>query len=69
MDAAGRSRVGDTRGAPRLLQDYAAFERMLGGDLRSARVRVETELGADLAGLLFRALLPGPRPSFFLPVS
>jgi hypothetical protein len=66
MDAAGRSRVGDSRGVPRLLQDCAAFERMIGGDLRPARLRVETALGTELAGLLFRALMPGPRPVFVL---
>ena len=66
MDAAGRSRVGDTRGDPRILQDCAAFERMIGGDLRPARVRVETALGAELAGMLISALLPGPRPTFVL---
>jgi hypothetical protein len=34
------------------------------GDQPSARVRVETMLGEELAGLLYRALLPGPRPAF-----
>jgi hypothetical protein len=39
---------------------------MIGGDLRPARLRVETALGTELAGLLFRALMPGPRPVFVL---
>jgi hypothetical protein len=64
MDAAGRSSVGGQRGAPRLLEHCEAFERMLGDNASSARVRVETMLGEELAGLLYRALLPGPRPAF-----
>jgi hypothetical protein len=66
MDAAGRSRVGTGRGTPRLLQDCAALERMIGTDLRPARERLESILGRELAGLLYRALLPGPRPAFVL---
>jgi hypothetical protein len=34
------------------------------GNQPSARLRVETMLGEELAGLLYRALLPGPRPAF-----
>jgi hypothetical protein len=64
MDAAGRSRVGNSHGVPRLLEDYAALERMIGSDLRPARERLESILGHELAGLLYRALLPGPRPAF-----
>jgi hypothetical protein len=66
MDAAARSRVGSPRGVPRLLQDCAAVERMIGSDLRPARERLEALLGEELAGLLYRALLPGPRPAFVL---
>jgi hypothetical protein len=64
MDAAGRSGVGNGRGVPRLLEDCAALERMIGSDLRPARERLESILGQELAGLLYRALLPGPRPAF-----
>jgi hypothetical protein len=66
MDAAGRSRVGSTRGVPRLLQDCAAFDRLIGGDLRPARERLDAILGQELAGLLFQALLPERRPAFVL---
>jgi hypothetical protein len=66
MDAAGRSRVENARGVPRLLEDCAALERMIGGDLRPARERLDSILGHELAGLLHRALLPGPRPAFIL---
>jgi hypothetical protein len=63
MDAAGRSSVGGQRRAPRLVEHCEAFDRLLGNQ-PSARVRVETMLGEELAGLLYRALLPGPRPAF-----
>jgi hypothetical protein len=39
---------------------------MIGSDLRPARERLESILGQELAGLLYRALLPGPRPTFVL---
>jgi hypothetical protein len=66
MDAARRSRVERGRGVPRLLQDCAAVERLTGDDLRPARERLDSILGDELAGLLHRALLPGPRPAFVL---
>jgi hypothetical protein len=66
MDAAGGKRAGDVRGAPRLLDHYAAFERMIGVEQRSARSRLDTALGGELAGLLCRALTRGPRPPAFL---
>ena len=66
MDGAGRSRVVIARGVPRLLEDCAAIERLIGGDLRPARERLDSLLGHELAGLLHRALLPGPRPTFVL---
>jgi hypothetical protein len=46
------------------LEHCEAFDRMLGDTTSPARVRVETMLGEELAGLLYRALLPGPRPAF-----
>ena len=51
---------------PKLLADCAAFDRMIGSDLRPARERLESILGQELAGLLYQALLPGPRPAFVL---
>jgi hypothetical protein len=66
MDAGGRSRVERSRGVPKLLADCAAFDRMIGSDLRPARERLESILGQELAGLLYQALLPGPRPAFVL---
>jgi hypothetical protein len=63
MDAAGGRRAGDGRGAPRLLEDCAAFERMLGAEATSARMRLDDILGGELASLLCRALTRGPRPA------
>jgi hypothetical protein len=63
MAAAGHSRPGDNRGAPRLLEHCAAYERMLGGEGRSARARLDSLLGGEFAGLLCRALITAPRPA------
>ncbi|HEY3070334.1 MAG TPA: hypothetical protein VGJ34_08455 [Gaiellaceae bacterium] len=67
MDAAGGKRAGDERGAPRLLEHCAAFERMLGVEQRSARARLDLALGGELASLLCRGLTRGPRSPAFLP--
>ena len=64
MDAASRSSVGGHRGVPRLLEHCEAYERMLGNQASPARLRVETILGEELACLLYRALVPGPRLAF-----
>jgi hypothetical protein len=66
MAAAGPSRPGDDRGAPRLLEHCAAYERMLGEEGRSARARLDTLLGDDFASLLCRALITAPRPASIL---
>lgn len=59
MDAASSftSRAG--RGAPRLLAHCAALGRMNEFEHGSAWVRLERELGGDLARLLLVALLAG----------
>lgn len=44
------------RGAPRLLEHCAALERVTSGERPSARVRLELELGGELAALLVGAL-------------
>jgi hypothetical protein len=56
MAAAGLSRTGDELGAPKLLEHCAAFERMIGTEGGTARARLETLLGGELASLLCRAL-------------
>jgi hypothetical protein len=66
MDAGVGTRGADGRGAPRLLEHCAAFERMIGAEGRSARARLETLLGGELAGLLCRALTRGARPRAFI---
>jgi hypothetical protein len=66
MAAAGHSRSGDDRGAPRLLEHCAAYERMLGAQGRSARARLESTLGDELASLLYRALVSAPLPASML---
>jgi hypothetical protein len=61
MAAAGLSRSGDEHGAPKLLEHCAAFERMIGADGGTARARLESLLGGELASLLCRALTTAPR--------
>jgi hypothetical protein len=67
MDAARGKCPADGRGAPRLLEHCAAFDRMIGTEERSAQARLETVLGGELASLLCRALTRGPRRPVFLP--
>jgi len=66
MDAVGGKRADDERGAPRLLQHCAAFERISRTADRSARTRLETVLGGEFANMLCRALTRGPRAPAFL---
>jgi hypothetical protein len=66
MAAAGHSRSGDNRGAPRLLEHCAAYERMLEGEGLSARARLDSLLGGEFASLLCRALITAPRPASLL---
>ena len=61
MAAAGLSRTGHEHGIPKLLEHCAAFERMTGGEGGTARARLETLLGGELASLLCRALTTAPR--------
>jgi hypothetical protein len=44
------------RGAPRLLADFAALERITDGDGPSGRYRLELEVGYELADFLVSAL-------------
>jgi hypothetical protein len=44
------------RGAPRLLADFAALERMTDGEGPSGRLRLELEVGCELADFLVSAL-------------
>jgi hypothetical protein len=44
------------RGAPRLLADFAALERITEGDGPSGRDRLELEVGFELADFLVSAL-------------
>ena len=60
MDAAPGNRRLDERGAPRLLNHWEAFERMIGPQGRSARARLDVVLGGELASLLCRALTRPP---------
>jgi hypothetical protein len=55
MDAASSQQL-RRRGAPRLLDDCAAFERLAARQRPSARARLESELGHELAALLLGAL-------------
>jgi hypothetical protein len=57
MDAASSS-LG-TRGAPRLLAHFTALGRLIELEPGSAWVRLERELGRDLAQLLLVGLLAG----------
>jgi hypothetical protein len=45
------------------LEHCAAYERMLEGDGETARARLESLVGVELASLLCRALLSGSRPA------
>ena len=45
------------RGAPRLLADFAALERITEGGGPSGRDRLELELGCELADFLVSALM------------
>jgi hypothetical protein len=50
------------RGAPRLLRHFAALDLLTRDDAPTVRVRLERELGGDLAGFLLDALArPGGR--------
>jgi hypothetical protein len=62
MEIAASGLTGHARGAPRLLEHCAAVERLVGAEGRTARARLENELGGHLAGLLCRALVQR-RPS------
>jgi hypothetical protein len=44
------------RGAPRLLRHFAAYDRLTSADGPSGRLRLEHELGCDLAAFLVGAL-------------
>ena len=55
MDAASSQQL-RRRGAPRLLDDCAALARLAAGEGPSARARLESELGLELAALLLGAL-------------
>lgn len=55
MDAASSIQV-DPRGAPRLLEHCAVLDRLTASNAPSARVRLERELGCELATLLVGAL-------------
>lgn len=55
MDAVSSQQL-RRRGASRLLGDCAALERLAPSDRPSARARLESELGHELAALLLDAL-------------
>lgn len=59
MDAASSFPSHAARGAPRLLAHCAALGRTMEFERGSAQVRLERELGRDLAQLLLVALLAG----------
>lgn len=61
MDAASVQCLA-SRGAPRLLADFATIARVTGGEGESARARLEYELGYELAERLVCALASRPRP-------
>lgn len=44
------------RGAPRLLDDFATFDRLTSGEGPSGRLRLELEVGWELAEFLVGAL-------------
>ena len=58
MDAAAASESA-ARGAPRLLSHCAAFGRIIEEERGTAWVRLEHELGKDMAQLLLVGLLAG----------
>jgi hypothetical protein len=59
MDAASISRSPGARGAPKLLAHCAALGRAMEVEGGTAWVRLERELGRDLAQLLLVGLLAG----------
>jgi hypothetical protein len=59
MDAASTFPSRAARGAPKLLAHCAALGRATEFERGSARVRLERELGRDLAQLLLVALMAG----------
>jgi hypothetical protein len=67
MDAASSQRLHGA-GAPRLLAHFAALDRVTAGETGTARVRLEDELGSELAGRLVSALVGrgGRRPAFLV---
>ncbi|HXV57665.1 MAG TPA: hypothetical protein VD704_07345 [Gaiellaceae bacterium] len=68
MDAAPAHEL-PGRGAPRLLEDFAVFERLTAAEGPSGRLRLEHEVGWELAQLLVsglsraRAVKPEPVPA------
>ena len=52
------------RGAPRLLADFAALERITEGDGPSGRHRLELEVGCELADFLVSALARSGRRAY-----
>ena len=52
------------RGAPRLLADFAALERITRGDGPSGRHRLELEVGCELADFLVSALARSGRRAY-----
>jgi hypothetical protein len=65
MDAAHRS--GTAAGLSRLAEHCDSLGRLLAGETESARVRLEAELGCELARRLVGALLQ-PAPRLALPL-
>lgn len=61
MDAASSHQI-PGRGAPRLLEHCVALARVTGSEGPTARVRLERELGCELADLLVEALAYRRRP-------
>jgi hypothetical protein len=59
MDAAASFRSSGPRGAPRLLSHCQVFGRLIEQERGTAWVRLEHELGKDLAHLLLVGLLAG----------
>jgi hypothetical protein len=57
MEIAAPGHTGEARGAPRLLEQCAAVERLVQAEGGTARARLDNELGGHLAGLLCRALV------------
>jgi hypothetical protein len=69
MEIAAPGHTGDARAAPRLLEHCAAVERLVQTEGRTARARLENELGGHLAGLLCRALVQRqPSRALILPL-